>query len=100
MGKHSLNFHACYVCACYVYACVGHGMTSGAEGSLIGLELATRLVGQPVSATLSLSASQVLGGHLHTAVMAPCQFWGQNSGPYTNPTDLPITYFLSLLTIG
>ena len=91
----------------HVYACVGHGMTSGTEGSLIGLELAdaTRLVGQPVTATLSISASQELGGHLHTAVMAPMPVLGTEFRSLYKPfADLPITYilmgFLSLLTIG
>lgn len=91
----------------HVYACVGHGMTSGTEGSLIGLELAdaTRLVGQPVTATLSISASQVLGDHLRTAVMALMPVPGTEFRSLYKPfTDLPIPYifmgFLSLLTIG
>lgn len=94
------------VCA-HVYACVGHRMTSGAEGSLTGLELAdaTRLVGQQVTATLSISASRVLGDHMRTAVMASVWVLGIEFRSLYKPfTDLPITYifmrFLGLLTIG
>lgn len=98
------------MCVCvhaHVYACVGHGMTSGAEGSLIGLELAdaTRLVGQQVTATLSISASQVLGDHMHTAMTASMWVLGIEFRSFYKPfTDLYITYifmgFLGLLTIG
>lgn len=84
-------------------------MTSGAEGSSIGLELAdaTRLVGQQVTVTLSISASQVLGDHMHmhTAVIASMWVLGIEFRSLFKPfTDLPITYifmgFLGLLTIG
>lgn len=82
-------------------------MTSGAEGSSIGLELAdaTRLVGQQVTVTLSISASQVLGDHMHTAVMASMWVLGIEFRSLYKPfSDLPITYFftgfLGLLTIG
>lgn len=77
------------------------------KGSLFGLELAdaTRLVGQQVTVTLTISASQVLGDHVHTAVMTSMRVLGIEFRSLYKPfTDLPITYifmgFLGLLTIG